>query len=151
MDRASTGKNIITEIFALSKKLQDTGNYILEEITLPQWLLLTTIMEMGSGVKTLGQIVGAADTSRQNISKQLTALEKHGFIHLKPHINGTRATAVIPTEKAYDFFCDKNKIDYSSIALLFQLFSDKELSDFAQNIKQLSASLDLLLNNEPEF
>ncbi len=108
-------------IFLLSNKLQLLGDKITEELTVKQWFLLNMIKKMDNKTPNLVEIANVVGTSRQNISKMISILEKKGMIVLQPSKTDQRAVYVTLTQKCLDYFALKEN---EGNKLLDKLFSD---------------------------
>lgn len=143
-DRSMTEKEnqqyIFGSIFLLANKLQFLGDKVTEEITLKQWFLLNIIMQMENKTPNYNDIAKAIGTSRQNVSKMLSVLNKKGMVELHASPSDQRAVYVSLTQKCFDYFSSKEN---AGNILLDKLFSDIS----ATTIEQASIFLGSLLQN----
>lgn len=111
---------IFGSIFLLSNKLQLLGDKVTEELTLKQWFLLNMIQKMDNKSPNYMEIAKMLGTSRQNVSKMVTVMEKKGMVKLHPSKTDQRAVNVTLTQKCFDYFASKEN---AGNALLDTLFS----------------------------
>jgi DNA-binding MarR family transcriptional regulator len=67
-------------IFLLANKLQLLGDKVTGEITLKQWFMLNMIQKMDNKLPNYNEIARMIGTSRQNVSKMISVLEKKGMV-----------------------------------------------------------------------
>ena len=78
MDRTENEEYIIGCICLLSNKIIGFGDAMLPDITFRQWFLLLMISKMGENEKNINSIAEFTGTTRQNVKKLLTPLERKG-------------------------------------------------------------------------
>lgn len=139
-----TGKEnfVLGAISLVSNELNTFGEDCLEEITFKQWFLLMMISKMEKGEKSVNLIADFTGTSRQNVKKMLTPLEKKGFVSITGSENDGRALSVELTDKTYKYFFDHDGRIAKATERLFSAFSDAELDLFAMSFKKLITALD---------
>lgn len=91
-------------LFVLSNKLQLLGDKITGELTLKQWFLLNMVKNMKSKSPNLIEIARVIGSSRQNVSKMITILEKKGMVKLQASATDHRAVYITLTQKCSDYF-----------------------------------------------
>lgn len=129
---------IFGAIFLLANKLQLLGDRVTGEITLKQWFLLNILSQMDEDFPNYNDIAKAVGTSRQNVTKMISALEKKGMVELKPSEIDQRAKYVKLTQKSLNYFASK---DNSGNILLDKLFSDISSEETEQIVFLLSRIL----------
>lgn len=118
-------------IFLLANKLQLLGDKITEEITLKQWFLLNILAQMKEPFPNYNDISKAVGTSRQNVSKMISALDKKGMVELKPSEIDQRAIYVTLTQKSFEYFESKDNAGNLLLDKLFNNFSSAETEEMA--------------------
>lgn len=129
---------IFGAIFLLANKLQLLGDRVTGEITLKQWFLLNILSQMDEDFPNYNDIAKAVGTSRQNVTKMISALEKKGMVELKPSEIDQRAKYVKLAQKSLNYFASK---DNSGNILLDKLFSDISSEETEQIVFLLSRIL----------
>lgn len=106
-------------IFLLSNKLQLLGDKITQEITLKQWFLLNMIQKMDNNSPNYMEIAKMIGTSRQNVSKMISVLEKKGMVKLQPSKTDQRTVHVALTQKCLDYFTSKENAGNKLLDMIF--------------------------------
>lgn len=106
-------------IFLLSNKLQLLGDKVTQEITLKQWFLLNMIQNMDNKSPNFMEIAKVIGTSRQNVIKMISVLEKKGMVKLQPSKTDQRAVYVTLTQKCFDYFASKENAGNTLLDTLF--------------------------------
>jgi DNA-binding MarR family transcriptional regulator len=136
---------IFGSIFLLSNKLQLLGDKITQEITLKQWFLLNMIQKMDNKFPNYHDIAKVIGTSRQNVSKMISVLQKNGMVRLEPSETDHRAVYVTLTQKCLDYFSSKEDIGNQLLDTLFA-------GILPQETERVAALLGHMLHNtEPDF
>ena len=141
MDRTEKEEYIIGCISLLSNQLTQFGDSILPDITFKQWFLLMMISKMETEEKNINSISEFVGTSRQNVKKMLTALEKKGYVIFDKSKIDARSLNVILTDKAYQYFADNANIAALETNKLFELFSLEEIDSFIFSLEKLTDCL----------
>ncbi len=85
--------------FVLANKLQSVGDKLVEGLSIKQWFLLRNIMELPSEpAPTISQIAKAMDSTRQNVTKMLEAMEREGLVRIEASESDRRSCNVRITE-----------------------------------------------------
>lgn len=94
---------IFNSLFIITNKLQTIFDNHIPELSLKQFLLLSTIRQSEEPLTftQLGELLGC---SRQNIKKIADVLEKKGFVTAQKNVMDSRAMYLCPTEKADAYF-----------------------------------------------
>ncbi|MGN1456880.1 MAG: MarR family winged helix-turn-helix transcriptional regulator [Acutalibacteraceae bacterium] len=143
MDRTEKEEYIIGCISLLSNQLTQFGDSILPDITFKQWFLLMMISKMDLEEKNINSISEFVGTSRQNVKKMLTSLEKKGYIVSDKSKLDARSLKVTLTDKAYQYFVDNADIAALETNKLFELFSLEEIDNLICNLEKLTHCLAL--------
>lgn len=94
---------IFNSLFIITNKLQTIFDNHIPELSLKQFLLLSTVRQSEAPLTftQLGELLGC---SRQNIKKIADVLMKKGFITIEKSPADPRAMYICPTEKADTYF-----------------------------------------------
>ena len=127
---------IFSSIFILQNKLQTACDKLQKDITMKQWLLLamTTSCQKPPTLTRLGELMGC---SRQNVKKLALALEKKGFLHIKPNENNASATCIILDGKIKEYIQQNNEIHIETLSLLFRDFTTQEIEQLYKYVEKL--------------
>ena len=142
MRRADTEEFVIGAISLLSNRLSRFGDSLHPDITFKQWFLLMMISRMGEEEKNVRDIAEYTGTSRQNVKKMLSSLEKGGFVTCKRSESDGRALVVDLTDKAYRYFEENDEEAVRKTNELFEPLSDMELNTLVISLQKLSSCLD---------
>lgn len=141
MSRSEKEQMIIGSISLLSNKLSQIGDQILPEITYKQFFLLLMISKMELEEKNINDITELTGTSRQNVKKMLTHLEKKGYVMIGKSTYDSRALNIEVTPKTLQYFVDNGEIADLNTNQLFKKFTVDEIDTFIQNLDKLMKSL----------
>jgi DNA-binding MarR family transcriptional regulator len=111
---------IFGSIFLLSNKLQQLGDKVTGEITLKQWFLLNLLKTANKLSPNIHEIANMIGTSRQNISKMISSLEKKGMVKMVPSEKDHRAVYVSLTQKCLDYFTSRENAGNKLLDTIFQ-------------------------------
>lgn len=143
MNRTEKEEYIIGCISLLSNQLTQFGDSILPDITFKQWFLLIMISKMEIEEKNINSISEFVGTSRQNVKKMLTSLEKKGYIVFDKSKLDARSLKVTLTDKAYQYFVDNSNIAALETNKLFESFSLEEIDSLICSLEKLTDCLAL--------
>lgn len=132
-------------IFLLANKLQLLGDKVTGEITLKQWFLLNILTQMSEEFPNYNDIAGAVGTSRQNVSKMISALNKKGMVELKPSETDQRAIYVRLTQKTFEYFQSKDDAGNLLLDRLFEGFSNEEIEQMAFHLGRVLHNAEICL------
>lgn len=135
MNRKHTEEFLLKNIFHLSNRLQAVGDKISSELTLKQWLLLSSLYKGMKANPSINDIAVYMGITRQSAKKLVYNLEKEGYIEVDQSPDDKRALRVGPTEKSHHFFRNHNH--------LLSGFADEIFADIDD--EELSAAYDVLL------
>lgn len=135
-------------IFLLANKLQLLGDKVTGEITLKQWFLLNILSQMEEEFPNYNDIAGAVGTSRQNVSKMISALNKKGMVELKPSETDQRAIYVTLTQKSLKYFESKDDAGNLLLDKLFAGFSTEETEQIAFLLGRILQNAEICLKED---
>lgn len=119
-------KAIFNTLLIAGNRLQTIFDSRIPEITLKQFLLLSTIRQSEEKLSftQLGSLLGC---SRQNIKKLAQALEKKGFVTIEQSKEDPRAFWICPTERVDSFFRREFSPYQEELKYLFQVYTEEEI------------------------
>lgn len=120
-------KAIFNSIFIIGNKLQTIFDNQILEVSLKQFMLLSTIRHSKDNLTftKLGQLLGC---SRQNIKKLASVLEKKGFVTIQPSPSDPRASCICPTAKVNEFFNNEFFKYQEDLKYLFEVYTNEEIN-----------------------
>lgn len=146
MNTTEKQEYIIGCVSLLSNRLMQYGDSILPDITFKQWFLLMTISLMDAPEKSINAIAEFVGTTRQNIKKMLTPLERKGYVNINKSEHDARALNVKLTEKTFRYFSDNALPAERAANRLFSDFSDEEIDGMVSGLSKLTVSLETYRN-----
>ncbi len=120
-------KAIFNTLFIAGNKLQTLFDNHIPEISLKQFLLLSTVRQSREPLTftELGRLLGC---SRQNIKKLAALLEKKGFFTIRQSPRDTRALCICPTKKADAYFQNEFSRYQDELQYLFEVYTTEEIA-----------------------
>lgn len=139
-------KAIFASLFILQNRLQtafDQGN---PEITLKQFMLLIIIRQAAerNEFPTFTQAGKLLGCSRQNIKKLAVLLEKKGWVQISTNAQDVRASTILPTEAAKQFFAGVAAEHEQMLNLLFSSYTNEQIHLFFEMLTMLYPAIDKL-------
>ena len=129
-------------IFALSNRLQLLGDKIDAKLTVKQWLFLAGVMNCGHEGPTLTEVAARIGTSRQNVKKIGSILERQGFILMEKDPSDARALRIKLTGACLAHLKRRAPGEQAFIETLFRGFDAGELAAFSDMLKKLEKNAD---------
>ncbi len=127
MNRIEKAQRVFGYTLLFGNKLQLFGDSLLSDFSLKQWFVLVMIQEMSMDSPSVNQIAEVMGTSRQNIRKMLSILERKGYVDMKPSLTDSRALSITLTDKTKNFMDSNKKWAEQITERLFQGVSEEEL------------------------
>lgn len=117
---------IFNSLFIITNKLQTIFDNHIPELSLKQFLLLSTVRQSETPLTftQLGELLGC---SRQNIKKIADVLIKKGFITIGKSPADPRAMYICPTEKADTYFQTDFPEYQGELRYLFNVYTEDEV------------------------
>lgn len=136
-------KAIFNSLFIVSNKLQTIFDKRIPELSLKQFLLLSTARQSQEPLTftQLGRLLGC---SRQNIKKLAHTLMKRGFVTIQQSAHDARAMCICPTEKAEAYFRTDFSEYQGELQYLFEVYSEEEIETLFVLLSRLYAGIDHL-------
>ena len=117
---------IFNSLFIITNKLQTIFDNHIPELSLKQFLLLSTVRQSEAPLTftQLGELLGC---SRQNIKKIADVLMKKGFITIEKSPADPRAMYICPTGKADTYFQTDFPKYQGELKYLFNVYTEDEV------------------------
>lgn len=113
--------------FMLANKLQLVADKTIQGLSTKQWFLLRSLSDLPSDPPpTITMLANETDTSRQNISKMLEALQRQGYVALQDNAEDRRSQRVVLTESGTQVLRQTAQESVPFFAELFCGISEKE-------------------------
>lgn len=118
---------IFNSLFIITNKLQTIFDNHIPELSLKQFLLLSTVRQSEEPLAftQLGELLGC---SRQNIKKIADVLMKKGFVTIEKSPVDPRAMYICPTEKADVYFQTDFSKYQGELKYLFDVYTEDEVN-----------------------
>lgn len=141
-------KAIFNSLFIVANKLQTIFDKRIPELSLKQFLLLSTARQSQEPLTftQLGRLLGC---SRQNIKKLADSLMKRGFVTIQQSAHDTRAMCICPTKKAEAYFQTDFSEYQGELQYLFEGYSEEEIETLFVLLSRLYAGIDHLERRAP--
>jgi DNA-binding MarR family transcriptional regulator len=109
-------------ILVLANKLQIVGDGMVAGLSVKQWFLIKTIMDLPSDPPpTITQIVKDTDSTRQNVTKMLEIMERDGLVSIEGNETDRRSRRVRVTEAGHR---QAKQVEKNAQGFLKSLFKD---------------------------
>lgn len=128
-------------IFMLSNKLQILGDKMDSHLTVKQWLFLAAVLRCESNAPTLSEVAARIGSSRQNVKKMASALEKQGFVLMEKDSSDARVLRINLTDICVAHLKQRHEMERRFIEELFDSFEPKELSSLSYMIQKLEKNV----------
>ena len=135
-------------IHILSNRLQTVGDKIDPTISSKQWFLLAVVSKFKGTPPNIGEVAEVLGTSRQNVKKMATILEKRGFLKLEKNKCDLRNIQIFLTEKCGDYFKSREQQEIEYIGRIFSDIDNKTLDSLCGGLGKISDNIDKLLEDD---
>lgn len=136
--------------FVLANKLQQVADKEIGGLTTKQWFLLRNLLDMpADSPPTITQLAKETDTTRQNISKMLEALQKQGLVHLAESPRDRRGQQVEITPLGREKMAEKAAASRPFFARLFAGIPEEEAAQAAKVMLQMIDNLETMQRETP--
>jgi len=132
---------IYGSIFALSNKLQLIGDKFDSNISTKQWFLIAIIAGFQDEAPTISMTAERMGSSRQNIKKMASILEKRGFLIIVKDKEDGRIQRLELTKYCIDYFEERQEREQNYMKRLFAEFDKEMLIGGFRAIKQLEKNI----------
>lgn len=127
--------------FALSNKLQLIGDKFDPNISTKQWFLVAIIGSFQDEAPTISMTAERLGSSRQNIKKMASILEKTGFLIIEKDKADARIQRLKLTKYCKDYFEERQEREQNYMHNLFTDFDEETLLGFYTGIKLLEKNV----------
>lgn len=128
-------------IFALSNKLQLIGDKFDSNISIKQWFLIAIIASFQDEVPTISATAERMGSSRQNVKKMASILEKRGFLIIVKDKTDGRIQRLELTKYCIDYFEKRQGREQKYMESLFEGFDKEMLHGVFRGMKQLEKNI----------
>ncbi len=94
------------------------------------------------------EISKVIETSRQNVSKMISTLEKKGMVKLQPSKKDQRAVYVTLTQKCFDYFASRENAGDTLLDTLFSGIPTTEMERVAKLLGDMLQNAETALKEE---
>lgn len=147
-DREQFEQFVIGAISILSNRFTRFADSLYTDITFKQWYLMMMISRMEEEPKNIRDIAEYTGTTRQNVKKMISSLDKKGYVTCMRSSADARALDVELTPKAIRYFREQGVLAEKKIDELFDPVSDADLKIIVASIQKLMECLDRLEEEE---
>ncbi len=131
--------------FLLANKLQFVADSYVEGISTKQWFLLRNILDLPTEPPpTITQIAECIDSTRQNITKMLIAMEREGIVALEDSTTDHRSRSVLITELGYKYAEQTAQNAQDFLERLYDDISQNELDIAGDVLKKMVKNLEIM-------
>ena len=136
-------RSIFNSLFIITNKLQTIFDNHISELSLKQFLLLSTVRQSEEPLTftQLGELLGC---SRQNIKKIADVLTKKGFVTIEKSPAAPRAMCICPTEKADVYFQTDFSEYQGELKYLFDVYTEDEVKKLFTLLSMLYKGVECL-------
>ena len=147
-DREQFEQFVIGAVSILSNRFSSFADSVHKDITFKQWYLLMMISRMEEDPKNVRDIAEYTGTTRQNVKKMISSLEKKGYVSCMRSSADARALDIELTPKAIKYFREEGAEAEKKISELFEPVSDADLKIIVASIQKLMECLDAVEETE---
>ncbi len=133
--------NVFGSLFLVANKLQALGDSIDEQVSTKQWLLLAVLLSCENQRCSLTELSKRIGSSRQNIKKMATILEKRGFLELTRSELDKRTVVVAPTQACLSHLKTREGAERTFVDAFFTDFDTEMLAVVHRSITQWMKNL----------
>lgn len=124
-------------LFTLTNKIQIEGDRYLGILTSRQYMTILSILHLPEEETTLNNIARKMGTSKQNINRLVSNLEKSGYVEVVPSPHDKRAINVKITDLGREVMITCSKIGINFMADVFHEFNKDELETLWSLLKKM--------------
>ena len=135
-------------IFSLANRMQTLGDRMDSEVSTKQWFVLACVAMFNNNTPNIGDVAGILGTSRQNIKKIATILEKKGYLTMQKDQNDKRSIQLILTDNCYEYFRNREQLENEYEKKIFSGIDDRMTDSLYEGLGKLVENIDSLINNE---
>ncbi|MDF2821165.1 MAG: transcriptional regulator, MarR family [Clostridiales bacterium] len=135
-------KFIFGAIFLYATKLQTLGDRFDEMVSMKQWLLMVMAGQFENHKPTLTELGKIMGCSRQNVKKIAVPLERKGFLELIKDEKDARTLCVSLTEKCYEYFKKREKLEDKFLDILYENTNENEIDNFFNSMVKMNSGIE---------
>lgn len=124
-------------LFSLINKLQIQGDKYLDDLTSRQLMTIIAILHLPEDETTLNNIAKKLGTSKQNVNRLVTSIEKKGYVSVVPSEKDKRAINVKLSEMGKRKVIESSEKAVHFMADVFNQFTTEELETLWKLLKKL--------------
>jgi len=132
-------------IHLLANRLQTIGDRIDPTISTKQWFVLAAVSKFTKAPPNIGDIARGLGTSRQNIKKIATLLERRGLLKLERDKKDLRNIQLFLTEQCNDYFKSREQQENEYLENIFAGIDDERLAALCEGMRKLIENIDNFL------
>ncbi|WP_024345442.1 MarR family winged helix-turn-helix transcriptional regulator [Lacrimispora indolis] len=128
-------------IFLLSNKLQILGDKMDPCLTVKQWFFLAGVLRCESNTPTLSELGAKIGSSRQNVKKIASLLEKQGFVLMEKDPEDGRVVRINLTDACVEYLKQREEMEDRFIEELFENFRPEDISLLSEMFQSLEGNV----------
>ena len=128
-------------IFMLANKLQILGDKMDPYLTVKQWFFLAGVLRCESDAPTLTEVAVNIGSSRQNVKKIASLLERQGFVLMEKDPEDGRAVRIYLTPTCVEYLKQREEMEDRFIDELFEDFGPEDLSSLSELFQKLEGNV----------
>ena len=134
-------------IHMLANRLQTVGDRIDPTISSKQWFLLAIIAKFTEAPPNIGDVAEVLGTSRQNVKKIASILERQGFLKMEKDKNDLRSIQLLLTKKCRAYFKSREQQEVEYIERIFAGMDDERLDNLCVGMNKLIENISVILED----
>lgn len=141
MEHCTEKAYIFGGIFTLANRLQLIGDKFDPNLTTKQWFLLAGIAQFQPKTPTISEVSAQLGSSRQNVKKMASILEREGFLVLQKDSKDARILKLCLTDKCETYFKQREAREDEFLDKLFTNFEPSLLYGLYQGLNKLAENV----------
>lgn len=142
MDQGDERAYVFGTIFTLSNRLQLLGDRLDQLLTVKQWLFLAGVLKCDRTAPTLTEVAERIGTSRQNVKKLASILERQGFLTMEKNPRDARELRIELTGACLAHLQRREDMERRFMEDLFHGFHGEEMAALSGMLKRLEGNAD---------
>lgn len=144
MENIEKQSRIYVAIFVMANRLQVLGDAFDDQITLKQWLMISSMYKAKMKAPSLSDVADLIGNSRQNVKKMALILERSGYVKLQKDAVDDRKINITLTQKCLDYFGKRYQKEVQFAKRLFNGFSDAEIENLFECMKKMAMNVGVM-------
>ena len=137
---------IYAAIHFLSNRMQAIGDKIDPTISTKQWFVLAAVSKFKKP-PNISDISEALGTSRQNVKKIASILERRGFLKLERDKNDLRSTKLFLTEQCTEYLKGREHQENEFLESIFRNMDEETLMIVSKGMYKIIENISDILDN----